>query len=102
MCCVSQANGHLSSHASGTPGILRKERPLSTHVVELPIPGAASRENGSPMGAVALRVVRAAGLALLPPAVALGALLIHWYVPNKQTALPTRAYPRLLEILLAA
>jgi len=73
---------------------------LSTHVVELPIPDSASAETGSPARAVA--VLRAAGLALLPPALALGALLIHRYVPNKQTALPTRAYPRLLEILLGA
>jgi NitT/TauT family transport system permease protein len=46
--------------------------------------------------------LRAVGVAILPPTAGLVALLAHWYLPNKQTALPTRAYPMLLEILIAA
>jgi len=40
--------------------------------------------------------------ALAPPAAGLLVLLLHKFLPNEQSAVPTRAYPRLLEILMAA
>jgi NitT/TauT family transport system permease protein len=46
--------------------------------------------------------LRAVAVVLLPPAAALVALLAHKFLPNRQTALPTRVYPLLLQILLAA
>jgi NitT/TauT family transport system permease protein len=46
--------------------------------------------------------LRATAAALLPPAAALAALLAHRYLPNRQTAIPTRLYPMLLQIILAA
>jgi NitT/TauT family transport system permease protein len=50
----------------------------------------------------ALRTIRAALPALAPPAAGLVALLLHKFVPNQQSELPTRAYPLLLQILLGA
>jgi NitT/TauT family transport system permease protein len=44
-----------------------------------------------------------AGLVLLwPPAIALVALLLHTYLPNRQSSLPTRLYPLVLQVALAA
>ncbi len=39
---------------------------------------------------------------LLPPAAALVALLTHWLLPNRQTAIPTRVYPMMMELFLVA
>lgn len=38
----------------------------------------------------------------MPPAAGVAALLFHRFLPNQQTSLPTRAYPLLLELLIAA
>ncbi len=45
---------------------------------------------------------RALAAVLAPAIAALAALVVHLVLPNEQTGLPTRLYPLLLEILLAA
>jgi len=39
---------------------------------------------------------------LAPAVAALWALLVHWFVPSRQTTLPSRLYPALLETLFGA
>jgi NitT/TauT family transport system permease protein len=41
-------------------------------------------------------------LVLLPPTAALAALLLHKFLPSKQSAVPTHVYPLMLQILLVA
>jgi NitT/TauT family transport system permease protein len=74
---------------------------LSSQTVELPSPQAAEGEGKS---APDLRAVwtRAVLGILAAPAAGVLAILIHALLPNRQSALPTRAYPMLLQILLAA
>jgi NitT/TauT family transport system permease protein len=74
----------------------------STNLAELPIAkeSAASRE--VPARASFIQIGSTALLAFALPLAGLAALLIHWLVPNQQSAIPTGVYPKLLQILLAA
>jgi NitT/TauT family transport system permease protein len=72
---------------------------LSTQVVDLPLPLEADSSSSQ---ALAGRLIRAAGLALLPTTAAGIALLMHRYLPSRQSALSTKIYPVLLQILMAA
>jgi NitT/TauT family transport system permease protein len=64
--------------------------------------------NGSSARSITSQRGRTAAVVLLPPAAALLALLIHRFLPNRQTAIPTRVYPMMLQwsvgatLLLAA
>jgi NitT/TauT family transport system permease protein len=86
---------------------------LSSQIVDLPGNQDGSGETGAPervhalVTAVGLVVyteprVRAAVPVLAAPAAGLAVLLMHQFLPNQQTVLPTRVYPMLLQILLAA
>jgi NitT/TauT family transport system permease protein len=59
-------------------------------------------ESGGSARASAVQVFRDLLAALSPPAAGLAALLIHKLVPSQQSELPTRVYPLLLQILVAA
>src|SRR5262245_7016772 len=74
---------------------------MSTQPVECaaPVNGAPERR---PLSPPAVRPgERAAATALLPPAAVMVALLVHRFIPNQQSALPTRVYPLLLQVGLA-
>jgi NitT/TauT family transport system permease protein len=75
---------------------------LSSKVIEYPNSEDAAVESGVTARASAGRVVRAGFVVLAPITVGAVALLIHNLLPNQQSALPTKAYPVLLQILLAA
>jgi NitT/TauT family transport system permease protein len=75
---------------------------LSSEVIEYPIAKDAIVESETSTRATARPAVRAGLVALSPSLAGLAALAIHWFVPNQQSALPTKAYPLLLQILLAA
>lgn len=74
---------------------------MSSQAIEVLDPGEQGREMGSLPRGLAWSF-RVAGVVLLPPAAALTVLLLHKYLPNRQTAVPTRLYPLLLQVALVA
>ena len=107
--CACPQNGHLLCRSSWTP--IRREKEmsnLSSQVIERPSIESAIVEEVTGRSGLArgsrrrTRAIRAALIVVLaPPAAGLTALLIHKFVPNQQSAVPTRVYPLLLEFLLA-
>jgi NitT/TauT family transport system permease protein len=70
--------------------------------IDVPAPVSnLGQTNGACPDAMQPRM-RSVLLALAPPVAALIALLAHWYLPNRQSAIPTRLYPMLLQVFLAA
>src|SRR5262249_3965237 len=74
---------------------------VSTQTMHLTDP-LDSVEIGSVPRVMGVQGFRAVIGVLLPPAAALVAFLVHMYSPNRQTAIPTRLYPFVLQGLLAA
>lgn len=75
---------------------------MSLQTLETPVPVADRRDGGPATRGGAARGGRAAVTLLLPAIAAAAALLAHTLLPSRQASLPTRPYPILLEILLAA
>jgi NitT/TauT family transport system permease protein len=74
----------------------------SKSVAEFSIKHEGAVASGRPARASAAQILRAALAPIAPPLVALVALLVHQTVPNQQSAIPTRLYPLLLQIVLGA
>jgi NitT/TauT family transport system permease protein len=64
--------------------------------------GSSRSSAPSEQSGAAHRSGRATAALLSPTVAALGALLLHTLLPNRQSSLPTRLYPILLECLLGA
>jgi NitT/TauT family transport system permease protein len=75
---------------------------LSDKIVANPIVPDDTAVSGLSVRARLAKSARAALIVLAPPAAALLALAIHRFVPSQQSALPTRVYPLLLQVLLGA
>jgi len=76
---------------------------LSLQAVQQTIPVFDAKGSGSSRPSVdAARGAGTGGAVLAPIAAALASLLLHKLLPSRQSTMPTRLYPILLEILLAA
>jgi NitT/TauT family transport system permease protein len=75
---------------------------LSSQVVEYPIAQQAVANGAVGAPRDKSRAVRGTLVMLAPAVAGLAALAIHKFLPNQQPGLPTKAYPMLLQILLAA
>jgi NitT/TauT family transport system permease protein len=75
---------------------------LSDKIVECPIAQDGAVVSGLSPRASMAKSARAVLVALAPPAAGLVALLIHKFIPSRQSDLPTSVYPLLLQILMLA
>lgn len=75
---------------------------VAVHPVEILMPAADSEGGGLTSRGGSVRGGRTVVAVLLPAAEVLAALVVHKFLPNRQTGLPTRLYPNLLAIFLAA
>ncbi len=74
----------------------------TTQSVDISVPEADAAQSGAADHEEVARGGRAAAMVLAPAVAAVAALLVHRYLPSRQSPLPTRIYPMLLMVLLGA